>query len=361
MPLSFEKPPHLASSPKVAPIYQVVHPIFMNQAPNLYPEKDPKPYMGLQSEPYTNPDYKLKPKIDLQPIENTKFYWQEQINKLNNTFNIDGKEQLEAKDRLVLRNDRYHLHVYKASDSFLYFDRRLVSPTDPNLVKDLLSGEEARVYADAKLKSLGLTGEHVQFIGIGYTGVSVDNSTKDNPQSPSKEYKTEVKVHYRFKLNGLPVFGPGAKIVVSFVGKELSQLIYFWRKTKLVQNGHFTSSKVNQHRPLLTQEEALGYFAHDNKFTKLKKGNATVRFHNLQLGYYASSPQDVQRFLYPVYQLSGTIETWKTNENGFNGLKEQVSGDVFRYDFTKYMLAVSDPNLEERKMHGPHGKAVTIF
>ena len=80
MPLSFEMPPHLTASPKSAPIYQVVHPIFMNQAPNLYPDKNPKAYMDLASEGYTNPEF--NPKLDPQPFRDTREYWQARLNPM---------------------------------------------------------------------------------------------------------------------------------------------------------------------------------------------------------------------------------------------------------------------------------------
>lgn len=363
MPLSFEMPPRLAPSPSSAPIHQVVHPIFLNEEPNLYPDKNPKSYMQHLLGGPGSSGYETSNKLDLKILENTQGYWQQRLTKLNKTFHISGEvQQLDTPDRLIMRNERYNLHVYKASNSFLYFDNQLVSPTNPAFSETLLPELVARKKADDLLKTLGLLDEHVQFAGIGYTGVLIDHATPDEtPELLSDEYKTEIKVHYRFIINGLPVFGPGAKVIASYVGQDLSQLIYFWRNPKLAEEVQFASSKVNQHRPISSPEEALYHFSHDSSFEKLKKGNAKVRFHDLRLGYYAKSPLEVQRFIYPVYQVKGTVETWKANENGYAAIKEQVSGDVFRQDFTLHMLAVSDPNLEEKKMFGPNGKTVTTF
>ena len=361
MPLSFEMPRHLANSAKSAPIYQLVHPIFMNQAPNPYPYKNPKPYLNILSEGYTNPNFNTK--LDPQPFRDTKQYWQQRLEELQGAFQVTGEvEQLDVADRLVARNERQHLHVYKASHSFIYFDRALVSSTDPADAEKLLSVPAAAKRAKVQLGDLKLLDEYSHFRGIGYTGVTVDQAEPPYPDAPAAaEYRTEIKVHYGFKVGGLPVFGPGAKIVVSYVGEELSQLTYFWRTPRLVNDDHFASSKVARGRPLISPREALEHFCHDNRFTKLKKGHAKVRFHDLQLGYYAASPQEVQRFLYPVYQVKGTVETWQTSKNGFNGTQEHVSSEVFRYDFTLYMLAVSDPNLGEKKIYSTREKEVTIF
>ena len=348
MSLSFELPPRLNVVRESALIYQVAHPILSN--PNSYAEGP--------SGDYADAGNILGAQLDSRTLEEAQQYWQQQLKKLNAEFKITGPVQ-EADDRLLLGNERYNLHVYKASDSFLYFDRTLVSPTDPVFSEKLISAEAALQKTQLKLRNLGLFHEYLEFRGIGYTGVSVDDSTPDNPHAPSEEYKTEIKVHYRFKLNGLPVFGPGAKIVASYAGEELSQMVYFWRTPALVNDGSAVSAP--REVPIISAQAALDAFSQDPRFVTLKKGNAKVRFHELQLGYYAPSPQVVQTALYPVYQVKGTVETWQMGENSFADMKDQLSGDVFRSHFTLHILAAKSTTVQENGLYKAASNAVANF
>lgn len=274
----------------------------------------------------------------LTDSKNTGLFWKKRVEYLQRAFNIDG-ETSDAGDRLLLQNDRQMLSFFKASDSFLYYDLKLASPADPGLGAGLLSEQNARDRAEEWLKINELYDSNLlQFAGYGYTVATVgDGSGKD----PDPGVKTEIRVHHVFQLNGLPMFGPGAKVSNSFVGKQQTRVIHFWRTADALTDQKEPIQEIR----ILTPEAALKKrVLRDPRFAKLEIGKSKVRFHDMALGYYAISPNLVQRLYLPVYQLKGTLETANANGNDYFQKGEIVADGRFRYNFTYYILAMPDPS-----------------
>jgi hypothetical protein len=104
-----------------------------------------------------------------------------------------------------------------------------------------------------------------------------------------------MRVNYTFSLEGMPVWGPGAKIGVT-IGAEnrIIEVFKFWREP--VEDRVF---------PLLNPEAAARLLMKDAAFAQLKEGEASVKYHHFQLGYYALPCMECQAFLGPVYRFSG--------------------------------------------------------
>jgi hypothetical protein len=119
-------------------------------------------------------------------------------------------------------------------------------------------------------------------------------------------------VSHTHSLEGLPVFGPGAKIRVSYEGGEVSELAYFRRKT--VPEGRTV--------PVLNRDQAVARLK-DEVFKELPKESVTVD--EVHLGYYALPPREEQDYLLPAYELKG-----------------RVNLDGLTYDFIRYMQAVPE-------------------
>lgn len=273
-------------------------------------------------------------------------FWENRLSFLQSAFQVDGKIA-DAGDRLLVQNDRQLLSLYKASDSFLYYDHALASPADPKYATELLPDEKARDRAEDWLRKYDLyDSNQLQFAGYGHTIATVgDGSEKD----PDPGVKTEVRVHHSFQLGGLPVFGPGAKISNSFVGDQQSRVIHFWRTAKDPDKQR--EQALRETRVMTPDTMLRKRVLRDPRFAKLEEGKSKVRFHDISLGYYALPPNLVQTLYLPVYQIKGTVETSILDANDIFQ-KGEVNDGRFRYDFTYYVLAEPNPPADELKRSG---------
>jgi hypothetical protein len=300
----FEMPPRLAVAPKTMPIYRINHPVFEPNGPQAY--------------------------------------WRERAKQLSTLFDINS-EASDAGDRLVLQNSRQTLFAYKPSDSFLFFDRKLVALDSPKLADNILSETKARYFADDFLQRSGLAGSHLVPSGIGYTHVS--SAKVETTASSDHEYRIQINVYHDFHVGEHPVFGPGARFIHSFVENQTSQILHFWRTPQERPIGE---------RALLPLESIPKIFARDTRFAHLKPGDAKIRFSDIRLGYYALPPYALQQFYLPVYQIKGMVETRNSEP-----APAQNSPERWRYHFTHYLPALRDMSAGEQKASGfpaPMGK-----
>ena len=310
-----ELPPHLGVYPKSLPVYKIDHAFLGNEDPNKQ--------------------------------------WENRINMLKDSFGIDGQLS-DAGDRLVLQ-DKENIRVlqmYKPSDSFLYFDRSLVSPTDPKYADSILSAEVAKQRAHLWIEKNGLLNQYPVYQGLAYTkaiAFQADINQYAEKQSEDKEYNTEIKACFGFQIEQTPVLGPGAKIMISFAGDTMSQVAYFWRNP--------VTSPVGEQK-IFPPESVKRYLARDPRFAHLDPLESKIRINEINLGYYALSPYAIQRYYFPVYQLKGIVETrGGHNAQGLDAVlkkKGSIVKETLQYNFN-YYLPAGHMSIEEYKMSGfPH-------
>ncbi|MFN0034355.1 MAG: hypothetical protein ACKVUS_04760 [Saprospiraceae bacterium] len=316
-PAQIEMPPHLAAHPKSLPVFRVDHPMFGQ--------------------------------------EDQTSHWEKRLAKLGKSFQIEG-QATDAGDRLLLQDKDKHrvLQIYKPSHSFLYYDRSLASPTDPKYADSMLDADTAKKRAHAWLEANGLLDQYPVFEGYSYSGVSFStsgNTPGNHKQTEGKEYLTEIKPCFGFKIGQMPVLGPGAKIMAAYVGDTMSQLAYFWRNPQ--------PSPIGEQK-ILPPQSVQKHFASDPRFAHLNSEDSKIRINEIRLGYYALPPYAVQEYYFPVYQLKGIVETRGGNHvQGYDALvrnEGSIIQETLRHDFN-YFLPAGNLTLEEFKRSGfppPH-------
>lgn len=305
-------PPHLGSFAKNLPIYKVPH-----------------PFTGK---------------------ENPELLWTKRINRLKDAFELEGQIS-DAGDRLVLQDKENIrvLQIYKPSSSFMYYDRSLVSPTNPKYADSLLNYDQARLLAHQWLEKLKLLDKQTFFEGMAYSRVSSqDSGNQKNPymQSGEKEYNTEIKACFGFKIDESPALGPGAKIMISYAGDTMSQVAYFWRNPDSAAMGE---------KLIMSPESVRKHLARDPRFAQLDPNESKIRINEIILGYYALPPYAVQEYYFPVYQLKGILETrignTPYNVEAVSKNKGSIVKETLQYNFN-YFLPACDMTAREYKMAG---------
>jgi len=219
---------------------------------------------------------------------------QRRVKRYTRYFEMDAEPDDQG-DMIVIRDEEESLEIYLTSDSVWWTNRRLAYNEDIDLARNLPSPQSARAAADRVLKEMDVDMELLRFRSTDYTQVSIAKTRKGRPRS----YRTSICTTYGFELDSLPVFGAGAKAQVSMVEKGvLSEVLVFWRGTR-------RSGKCRAIHPY----QALERFFQDDSFVDLKPGEATVVIDRMRLGYFAMNPTAVQRYLIPVYEVSGSVST----------------------------------------------------
>ena len=281
--------------------------------------------------------------------------WLKRLNSIGQTLDFDNFLSLEDREHLYIQQDARILKLFKATGSFHFYDRNLVAPTVPDLA--IQNPKSAKTNAVNLIKSQSLLYDfetkkapfQTFYCGVGYTVAKTANAVvtdKGNWEvlEETESYKTEIQSQFGYKLGGLPVFGPGAKTIISNVGKKISEQIHYWR----------TPDQIVSEREIVSPETAIARLGKDARFVKVQRinkkypGQSSGRFYDdVELGYYATPPFNNQRFYIPVYKIRGTFESriqvlndQKEKKNGANG--------TFRYDFTHYVSAL-------------HGDAVDFY
>jgi hypothetical protein len=235
-------------------------------------------------------------------------------------------------DRLAFRESEYAVEVFSTSDSLwmthneVAFDVK--SDKVPSKIKTTLPGKaRAKELAAGHIKRLKLDTKHAKLGAITY-----DEEIKLAPGSRKQEViRTAINVNYGFRLAGLDVFGPGAKIQVSLGDKgRLNELLCFWRKPA-----------EDKTMDIISAEEALEKLAADPMFMRLSPENAAVKFETPQFGYYAMSPGEFQRYLIPVWSCAGVAKTRELPEHHF---RYYVVAITLKNDEVKKLGIVADPS-----------------
>lgn len=312
------------------------------------------------------------------------------LETIGSTLGFSGKDHRETKGYYYLEDGAFQLRSYKESDSFLFHNRALAIQENPAMAKKLLRAEDARDLSKKLLNRQGLIRNPVDhqeslyytyYQDAGYTVVksgelpALEDGKKDQTTTYSarpsqaalaaldaeKGHRTEIHLYRGFVLNNIRVKGPGARIIVSYVGEQLSREAYFWHKPK----------QALKEYELISPEEAFARLGESRQFSSLSKmqklhsGKISGRLHDdVQMCYYALPPNGAQRLYVPVYAIRGTIETredgggkekqYSLRESGFAPRRKES----FRYDFTTYVLAL--PKLNRSHNLGDLKKEIII-
>jgi len=208
-------------------------------------------------------------------------------------FNVHG-EIVDLGQSYVIRDEQGDLEIFHASDSLWWTDVPAMN-REPQGPVNLPGEEEAIAIANAFLQSHELFDDSCRVEAITYAEAGRIVTEEIEPEL----FRVAMRVNYTFSLEGLPVWGPGAKIGVT-IGAEnrVIEVFKFWREP--VEDRAF---------PLLNPEAAARLLMKDAAFAQLKEGEASVKYHHFQPGYYALPCMECQAFLGPVYQFSGTVTT----------------------------------------------------
>jgi hypothetical protein len=224
-------------------------------------------------------------------------------------------EEKERKDnfgpRLVVRSSTSELEIFRTSDSLRWsmIDRRNEEPGEP--VK-LPADQEAVSRASAFLDQRGLADARARMDSVTQSQHSrIGKGNKILVNHPVAKH-----VNYTFRIDELPVFGPGAKIQVTFTNEKLPVQTYkFWREP--------TKGKTLN---TISYDQAVELIRKDPAFaTMVRAGKARVVFDKAQLGYYAFPARERQGMLVPVYRFDGTV-------HGPEGE---------HYEFSRHVMAVA--------------------
>ena len=153
----------------------------------------------------------------------------------------------------------------------------------------------------------------------------------DGPDARPVTRPVAVQVNFRFELDGLPVFGPGAKVQVT-LGPDASLLecYRFWRRPC-----------EERHVAILPPEQAIERLRRDPAYAELPDDRARVVFDEVRLGYLALPPRELQGYLFPVYAFRGTVST----------------PELERYDHTRYVVAVDIQPEQIKRLRVAHRAA----
>jgi hypothetical protein len=228
--------------------------------------------------------------------------------KVAKRFGVTGKAR-DAGARLVFSSQRCNLELFRASDSLRWSEIGKLKSEDDGAA-GLPDEKTAVESAAAYLKDHGLALASRRPPDVTWAELSIFHRGMKKPETKP----VAIHVNYRYELDGLPVFGPGAKTCVTFGGKaKVLECYHFWRATK--EEGE---------RPLLPAGRIAEIFRNDEAYAELDAETARVSVKSAEFGYYALPPREYQGMLIPVCAVSGTVST-------------RV---LPRYDFLRYVVAV---------------------
>jgi len=239
--------------------------------------------------------------------------WDE--DRLTQTIKLFELQEKERQDnsgpRLVIRGTSSELEIFRTSDSLRWsvIEQATEEPGEPVTLPD---DQAAVSRAEAFLA------QHK----LAEAGAGLDSVTQSHHSRIGKGNKVLVNhpvathVSYRFQIDGLPVFGPGAKMQVTFTDQKMPVQTYkFWREPK-------PDRTLNT----ISYDQAVQLIrTHPTFATMVQGGKARVIFEQAQLGYYAFPAREQQGMLVPVYSFDGAV-------HGPTGVT---------YPFSRYVMAVN--------------------
>lgn len=231
------------------------------------------------------------------------------IKKYAQVFQVMGKAK-NTGSRNIVEDQSGVLEIFEASGSIWWTSKTRIK-SEPRKSVQFPPEEEAISRANTYLAAMGLTDKQANTVSVTYTETFY---LRDEQKEPQKAI-TNQHINYVFRLDGLPVWGPGAKIQVTYGSDDqVTEVLKFWREPKKEQNKH----------KLIPVEKAVKIFQTDDAFSDLSIKTANVKVDEISLGYYALPPREVQACLIPVYRFKGFVSTERLE----------------RYDFAMHVIAV---------------------
>lgn len=225
----------------------------------------------------------------------------DRINRYKAMFSMEG-EVTDQGDSKIIRDGTKVLQVYRPSDSFWWYDEEVANRE--------ITAEAAEKAAEVKLpteeQALKKSQDYLASLGVDMTYAKVASVTRTTLKIPGGAHKspkgveTEIHTGFSFAIDNYPIMGPGAKIRVSMVeGDRTSSVVYFWRQPQK------NEAVVKAIRP----DEALTWLTREPRYSQLTPDQAQITIEAMRFGYYAVAPFLFQRFLIPVYEISGVQES----------------------------------------------------
>ncbi len=204
-------------------------------------------------------------------------------------FGLGGRVEGDAAIAIV-QDRSSRLEVFAASRSLRWklVDDATSEPIERASLPD--EGEAIRL-ADAFLQ------EHELANGLARVRrVSDSIITQIDESGAQAAYPITRHVDYGFSLNGLEVFGPGAKIQVTFDQPDRAcEVLHFWREVE--------------------EEQTLDLISADDAAKVLRQvvapegaaQGARIAFDSPDFGYFALPPRELQPALIPAYRFQGAV------------------------------------------------------
>jgi hypothetical protein len=237
---------------------------------------------------------------------------EEQVKRLASRFRVEGRLR-DRGDRFIVEDENSMFEVFRGSHSIWWTDiATLRNPPSPLAQDDILSKEEATRRALSYLETYNQQDNRAALEAISQGMMA---TIKPSPSAPNTDAKPfSIVANFGFSLDRLPIFGPGAKMQVTFgAGKQVTEFYKFWREP------------IEDHeRELLPIEAAIDMFRRDEAFVDLRQDEARVTINSIQLGYYAFPPRENQGYLVPIYAFDCVVST----------------PHLESYEFTDYVVAV---------------------
>ncbi|KRB92578.1 hypothetical protein [Duganella sp. Root198D2] len=229
--------------------------------------------------------------------------------KFAERFGVQARPQ-DMGARMIARDERSSLEYFVATGSVRY-STRPGQKSEAEYQPRLPDEKEAIDLAMKRLRELDLMHSSAAVHSV----TDLEYSFRKAGDKEETVFPIARQVNMRFKEAGLPCFGPGAKIQVALgEGGNMDELLRFWREVDVAGEAI-----------TLSPDHLTDILMRDESFAQLRAGEASVQFHDCQVGFYALPPREVQGMIVPVFALSGTVST----------------PALPRYDFMRYVPAVS--------------------
>lgn len=214
------------------------------------------------------------------------------VKRAQTSFDMQG-DPIQTGDRVVIEQGDQSLEVFRASDSLWWTDHSLMKLDLPTQEIQLPESSEAIELAQNYLRERGLDPGSEALPSVTYS-----KSTTIVGQE-LQTVRTAVDVNFRFRAREIPIWGPGAKVKVTFShGGRPAQVVFFWRDYEPADE--FVPSDP---------ELALKRFQQLSTYRELRGTAARIRITKVSLGYVALPPREIQRFLIPAYAIDASVAT----------------------------------------------------
>ncbi|QHI37280.1 hypothetical protein IMCC3317_26590 [Kordia antarctica] len=232
-------------------------------------------------------------------------YISERVDFLRSKFKTEGELE-DVGDQLVIKNEKEALEIYTASDSFWWTDRENAYSENIKLAENLPNKDEAVQNAVKRLEALKIDTQFMKLHSVSNNFAAFSKSPKD---AKGEQFPTSVNVNFNYELEGLPLFGAGAKTQVSYINNDQTvEILHFYRTPKQAGKAE-----------VISPEEAVQQVFDNYRFAQLKDSDKnTGEITDVTLGYYTASPTDLQRYLIPVYKVKGSVSTPALENYDFN-------------------------------------------